>query len=179
GRRPPDRRSTQAIREGDGLSPRRHEPRDEGDLLLGAVEAGDEARVERQGDARDHAGDDDGGDKRGPAGDAGLISAASAPPRRAPRAYSANGLQVTTDSGSAGVERGHVPPSNIPVPKSSVRPRLLNGQTGDPALLVTLRWQGRAVLIDLGRIDRTPGGVLLPIEAVFVSHAHMDHFMGF
>ena len=65
------------------------------------------------------------------------------------------------------------------VTKSSLRPRLLNGQTGDPALLVSLRWQGRAVLIDLGRIDRTPGAVLLPIEAVFVSHAHMDHFMGF
>ncbi len=63
--------------------------------------------------------------------------------------------------------------------KSSLRPRLLNGQTGDPALLVSMRWQGRAVLIDLGRIDRTPGAVLLPIEAVFVSHAHMDHFMGF
>ena len=63
--------------------------------------------------------------------------------------------------------------------KTSLRPRLLNGQTGDPALLVTLRWQGRAVLFDLGRIDRTPGAVLLPIEAVFVSHTHMDHFMGF
>jgi ribonuclease Z len=65
------------------------------------------------------------------------------------------------------------------VTKSSLRPRLLNGQTGDPALLISLRWQGRAILIDLGRIDRTPGAVLLPIEAVFVSHAHMDHFMGF
>jgi ribonuclease Z len=65
------------------------------------------------------------------------------------------------------------------VTKSSLRPRLLNGQTGDPALLVSMRWQGRAILIDLGRIDRTPGAVLLPIEAVFVSHAHMDHFMGF
>lgn len=65
------------------------------------------------------------------------------------------------------------------VTKSSLRPRLLNGQTGDPALLVSLRWQGRALLIDLGRIDRTPGSVLLPIESVFVSHAHMDHFMGF
>ena len=63
--------------------------------------------------------------------------------------------------------------------KSSLRPRLLNGQTGDPALLVSLRWQGRALLIDLGRIDRTPGAALFPIEAVFVSHAHMDHFMGF
>jgi ribonuclease Z len=65
------------------------------------------------------------------------------------------------------------------VNKSTLRPRLLNGQTGDPALLVALRWQGRALLVDLGRIDRTPGAVLLPIEAVFVSHAHMDHFMGF
>src|SRR4029079_1440010 len=42
-----------------------------------------------------------------------------------------------------------------------------------------MRWQGRSILIDLGRIDRTPAAVLLPIEAVFVSHAHMDHFMGF
>jgi ribonuclease Z len=63
--------------------------------------------------------------------------------------------------------------------KTTFRPRLLNGQTGDPALLVSMRWQGRSILIDLGRIDRTPAAVLLPIEAVFVSHAHMDHFMGF
>ena len=53
--------------------------------------------------------------------------------------------------------------------KTTFRPRLLNGQTGDPALLVTLRWQGRALLLDLGRIDRVPGALLLPIEAVFVS----------
>jgi ribonuclease Z len=63
--------------------------------------------------------------------------------------------------------------------KTSLRPRLLNGQTGDPALLVTLRWQGRSLLLDLGRISHTPAAVLLPIEAVFVSHTHMDHFMGF
>ena len=63
--------------------------------------------------------------------------------------------------------------------KTTLRPRLLNGQTGDPAVLVSMRWQGRALLIDLGRIDRTPASVLLGIEAVFVSHAHMDHFMGF
>jgi ribonuclease Z len=63
--------------------------------------------------------------------------------------------------------------------KTTFRPRLLNGQTGDPAILLSLRWQGRALLIDLGRIDRTPAAVLLPIEAVFVSHTHMDHFMGF
>src|SRR5207247_1159553 len=63
--------------------------------------------------------------------------------------------------------------------KTTFRPRLLNGQTGYPALLVSLRWQGRALLVDLGRIDRTPAATLLPIEAVFVSHTHMHHFMGF
>jgi len=63
--------------------------------------------------------------------------------------------------------------------KSTFRSRLLNGQTGDPALLIALRWHGRSVLVDLGRIDRTPASTLVPIERVFVSHAHMDHFMGF
>ncbi len=42
-----------------------------------------------------------------------------------------------------------------------------------------MRWQGRAFLIDLGRIDRTSATTLLRIERVFVSHTHMDHFMGF
>jgi ribonuclease Z len=65
------------------------------------------------------------------------------------------------------------------VTKSTVRARLLNGQTGDPAILISLRWQGRAFLLDLGRIDHTPAAALFPVEAVFVSHAHMDHFMGF
>lgn len=63
--------------------------------------------------------------------------------------------------------------------KSTLRPRLLNGRTGDPALLLPMQWHGRSILIDLGRIDRTPGTVLVSIERVFVSHAHMDHFMGF
>lgn len=63
--------------------------------------------------------------------------------------------------------------------KTTFRPRLLNGRTGDPALLLSLRWQGRALLIDCGRIGPAPASLLLPIEAVFVSHAHMDHFMGF
>src|SRR5262249_47908841 len=89
-----------------------HEPRGEGDLLLGAVEAGDEARDERQGAARDHAGDDDGGDGRGPAGDAGLSARGLAPSRRASRAYSANASRLTTVRCSTRVEAGDGPPYN-------------------------------------------------------------------
>src|SRR3989442_9561637 len=81
-------------------------------------------------------------------------------------------------AGDAGQPRRGSIQSRGPM-KTTFRPRLLNGQTGDPALLVSLRWQGRALLVDLGRIDRTPAATLLPIEAVFVSHTHMDHFMGF
>jgi ribonuclease Z len=46
-------------------------------------------------------------------------------------------------------------------------------------LYVHLRWQGRALLFDLGRLGRLDHGLLLKIRHVFVSHTHMDHFMGF
>ena len=58
-------------------------------------------------------------------------------------------------------------------------PRLLNPPFGDPGLYVALRHQGRALLFDLGRIDRQPATALLKITHVFVSHTHMDHFIGF
>jgi ribonuclease Z len=58
-------------------------------------------------------------------------------------------------------------------------PRLVNPPFGDPGLYVGLRHQGRAMLFDLGRIDRQPAAALLRITHVFVSHTHMDHFIGF
>ncbi|MBX3026246.1 ribonuclease Z [bacterium] len=58
-------------------------------------------------------------------------------------------------------------------------PRLLNPPFGDPGLYVALKHQGRALLFDLGRIDRQPAAALLKITHVFVSHTHMDHFIGF
>lgn len=58
-------------------------------------------------------------------------------------------------------------------------PRLLNPPFGDPGLYVELRHQGRALLFDLGRIDRQPAASLLKVTHVFVSHTHMDHFIGF
>ncbi len=58
-------------------------------------------------------------------------------------------------------------------------PRLINPPFGDPGLYVGLRHEGRAILFDLGRIDRQPAAALLRVSHVFVSHTHMDHFIGF
>lgn len=63
--------------------------------------------------------------------------------------------------------------------KSSFRPNLVNGPFQDPALYVALRWQGEALLFDLGRIDRLSPAHCLRLSHVCVSHTHMDHFMGF
>jgi ribonuclease Z len=63
--------------------------------------------------------------------------------------------------------------------KSSFRPALVNGPFQDCALYVALRWQGDALLFDLGRLDRLNPANFLRLSHVFVSHTHMDHFMGF
>jgi ribonuclease Z len=63
--------------------------------------------------------------------------------------------------------------------KSSFLPRLINGPFGDPGLYVALRWRGTALQFDLGRIDRLPAAELLKLTHIFVSHTHLDHFIGF
>lgn len=63
--------------------------------------------------------------------------------------------------------------------KSAFVPRLVNGPFGDPGLHIGLRWEGRAVQFDLGRMDRFPAAELVKLNSVFVSHTHMDHFFGF
>ncbi len=63
--------------------------------------------------------------------------------------------------------------------KAAFLPRLVNPPFGDPGLYVELRYEGRAVLFDLGRIDRRPAAMLFKLHHVFVSHTHMDHFIGF
>jgi ribonuclease Z len=63
--------------------------------------------------------------------------------------------------------------------KSAFIPRLVNHPFGDPGLFVELRYEGTAMLFDLGRIDRRPATSLFKLHHVFVSHTHMDHFIGF
>ena len=62
---------------------------------------------------------------------------------------------------------------------SSFRPFLVNDLFGDPALYVGLPWARRALLFDLGDLAALSAGRLLKISDVFVSHAHVDHFVGF
>lgn len=56
---------------------------------------------------------------------------------------------------------------------------LVNGTSGDPVLYVDFQFQRRALLFDLGEIGMLPARRVLRITDVFVSHTHMDHFIGF
>ena len=63
--------------------------------------------------------------------------------------------------------------------RPTFHPHLVNGSTGDPALFVDCLFEHRALLFDLGDIQALPPRKLMRISHVFVTHAHMDHFIGF
>ncbi len=63
--------------------------------------------------------------------------------------------------------------------KPSFHARLLNRSFEDPVLYVRLIWEGRALLFDLGFTTNMSTGDILKITDVFVSHTHVDHFIGF
>ncbi len=60
-----------------------------------------------------------------------------------------------------------------------LHPTLINGRTGDPALYVETLFERRAILFDLGNISGLSARKIHRLEQVFVSHAHIDHFIGF
>jgi ribonuclease Z len=63
--------------------------------------------------------------------------------------------------------------------KSGIEPALINDPFGDPGLLVQFLLQKRALLFDLGDLSALSNGSLLKVSHVFVSHTHIDHFIGF
>jgi ribonuclease Z len=63
--------------------------------------------------------------------------------------------------------------------RPTMYPRLVNGRFGDPALFVEILHRRDALLFDLGDINALSARDLLRIGHVFVTHMHMDHFIGF
>jgi ribonuclease Z len=58
-------------------------------------------------------------------------------------------------------------------------PRLVNPPDGDPGLYVSLAHEGSALLFDLGDNQLLAPREILRVGHVFVSHTHVDHFIGF
>lgn len=56
---------------------------------------------------------------------------------------------------------------------------LVNDVFGDPGVYVDIRWSKRALLFDLGHNDGLGATRLLRASHIFISHTHMDHFIGF
>ena len=57
--------------------------------------------------------------------------------------------------------------------------KLLNSYFDDPCLFVKVPYEKRALLFDLGNIHSLAPSDLYKISDVFVTHTHMDHFIGF
>ena len=63
--------------------------------------------------------------------------------------------------------------------KPLLHPRLLNTYFEDPCLFVRILYEKKAILFDLGTIHSLKQSELYKITDVFVTHTHMDHFIGF
>lgn len=57
--------------------------------------------------------------------------------------------------------------------------RVVNDAFGDPCVYVKLLREKRALLFDLGDIRKIPFSELLKLSHIFVTHTHIDHFIGF
>ncbi len=60
----------------------------------------------------------------------------------------------------------------------AIEPTLYSGLLDDPVVSVRVRPRGKGLLFDCGQITHLAKRVLKSTEALFITHAHMDHFMG-
>jgi ribonuclease Z len=58
-------------------------------------------------------------------------------------------------------------------------PHLVNDSQGDPTLFIDIRFDRRALFFDLGEIISLQPRKILRVSHLFITHTHMDHFIGF
>ena len=63
--------------------------------------------------------------------------------------------------------------------KPILHPTLVNDPLGDPGLFVQFLYEKRAFLFDMGDQSPLTNADLLKVTHVFISHTHIDHFIGF
>ncbi len=63
--------------------------------------------------------------------------------------------------------------------KPLFHPQPIHDPFGDPGIYVEFMFERRAVLFDMGDLHPLSPRKILKISHIFVSHTHMDHFIGF
>ena len=100
-------------------------------------------------------------------------------PNSAVRSITAHGCNIRVAMDDA---TGRPLPSGsrvVHVMSTSLRPRLVNGRWGDPALFVEFSHERAALLLDCGDLSALSARDLLRIRTLGISHMHMDHLIGF
>ena len=63
--------------------------------------------------------------------------------------------------------------------RPSFQPKLINDPFLDPGLFIPFLFEKRALMFDLGELHPLSSKDLLKLTHIFVTHTHMDHFIGF
>ncbi len=67
---------------------------------------------------------------------------------------------------------------SVRFPFRNLEPTFFSGLLDDPILLLRVRPTGSSLLFDCGQIHQLAKRVLTSIDAIFISHGHMDHWLG-